>query len=390
MQKKSILILGASELQIPGIRKAQEMGLECIAVDYDENAAGIDEADIFYNISTLDTENILKVAKKHDVAGIFTICSDRPMRVVSEVAGKLGLNAISEESALFATNKAHMRNAFNEKGVPIPEFRVCSSYEDYKKAVSDIGFPAIVKPSDNAGSRGISFLDTNVDIDEAYEYARTNSLEGVVLVEEFLTGAEVSVEAFVNDGAVTVVQITDKITTGAPHFVEMGHNQPSAHDEATLLEIKDVTRKAVESLKIKSGPIHAEMKITENGVKVIELGARLGGDHISTDLVKLSTGVDLVEANINWALNEPFDIETKCSNYAAIRYVGKLSSVKLDQNVLKDVDYFAWDRIEADEIKSSRDRECCFIVSAATKDGLETKIKDVSKAISKGDKIRYW
>lgn len=390
MQEKSILILGASELQIPGIRKAREMGYTCIAVDYDEYAAGVNEADIFYNISTLDEEKILEVALKHSVDAIFTICSDRPMRVVSKVAAKLGLNAISEETALLATNKAHMRKAFAENSVPIPEFKICASYEDYKEALCEIGFPAIVKPSDNAGSRGITFLDSTADIEEAYEYAKVNSMEGIVLVEEFLEGPEVSVEAFVVNESVEIVQITDKITTGAPHFVEMGHNQPSAHSEQIITQIKDVTTKAVNSLRIKGGPIHAELKITSDDVKVIELGARLGGDHISTDLVKLSTGVDMVEANIKWALNEHFDILPKYEHYSAIRYVGKLNSAKLDRRVMQNIDYFSWDRIDVGEIKSSRDRECCFIVSSSTSNGLKHKIDLVTEFLVRDDKMCYW
>ena len=87
----------------------------------------------------------------------------------------------------------------------------------FKNAIKELGFPVIVKPSDNSGSRGISFIDCENSYDQAYEYAKENSLDGVVLVEEFVNGDEVSVEAFVENGEVRIIQITDKITTGAPH-----------------------------------------------------------------------------------------------------------------------------------------------------------------------------
>lgn len=390
MSNKNILILGASELQLPGIKKAQEMGLNCIAVDYDSHAAGAEEADIFYNISTMDLEGVLQVAKKHNVKGIFTICSDRPMRIVAKVGNALGLNTISEKSALLATNKAYMRNSFAKNNVPIPQYRICFSEEECMKAVCDIGFPAIIKPSDNAGSRGISYIDNKSNIAEAYVYAKENSMEGVVLVEEFLHGTEVSVEAFVENGNISIIQVTDKITTGAPHFVEMGHDQPSAHNAKTIQEISDITKCAIKSLEIEGGPIHAELKITENGVKVIELGARLGGDHISTDLVMLSTGIDMVEANIKWAIGEPFDIKQKYRRYSAIRYVGKLNFVKMDKQCLNIIDYFSWNRLYVDEIKSSRDRECCFIVSDVNKESLKNKISKIDNALGRNDKLFYW
>lgn len=390
MQEKNILILGASELQVPGIKKAQEMGLKCIAVDYDRNATGAKIADVFYDISTLDEKRVLDVAKYHNISGIFTICSDRPMRVVAKVGNILGLNTISEKAALLATNKAHMRDAFRKAGVGIPEYRVCQTIEECKSAVEEIGLPVVIKPSDNAGSRGISYIDFDTDVFEAYEYAKENSMEGVVLVEEFLNGNEVSVEAFVKNSDIYIIQITDKITTGAPHFVEMGHDQPTSYRGNILNEIKEVTKGAIKSLCIDGGPIHAELKITEKGVKVIELGARLGGDHISTDLVMLSTGINMVEANIKWALGEDFDINPKYERFSAIRYIGNLQSVKIDKEYLDLLDYFSWNRLDIDEIKSSKDRECCFIVSDVTKNGVINKINKINVAFEKNDKLIYW
>ena len=227
MSEKKVLLLGASALQLAAIRKAKELGVTCIAVDYDENAVGVKEVDKFYNISTIDYKRVLETAQKEEVDGIFTICSDRPMQIVAKVGAVLGLNTISCEAALLATNKAFMRNALFDNNVSIPKYKICKDFLDFKNAIKELGFPVIVKPSDNSGSRGISFIECENSYDQAYEYAKENSLDGVVLVEEFVNGDEVSVEAFVENGEVRIIQITDKITTGAPHFVEMGHNQPS-------------------------------------------------------------------------------------------------------------------------------------------------------------------
>ena len=382
MSDKTVLVLGASELQLPAIRKAKKMGLNCITVDYDKNAIGVKEADKFYEVSTIDLEGVLEVSRTENIDAIFTICSDRPMQVVAKVGESLNLNTISKEAALLATNKAHMRNALAEGRVGIPQYRICKTFDDYMHAIDEIGFPVIVKPSDNSGSRGISFVDK---IDKSYE-----AYEGVILFEEYLEGEEVSVEAFVLDGKVNVIQITDKITTGAPHFVEMGHNQPSSHGKDIVEEIKSTTENAIKCLKVTGGPVHAELKITENGIKVVELGARLGGDHISTELVSLSTGIDLVEATINWALGEDVDIKQKISAYSAIRYVGKLSAVKMDREQMELLDYFSWNRLNENDIKSSRDREFCFIVSGETRNIVDHKIDVIRCTIENGDGVLYW
>ena len=390
MSEKKVLLLGASALQLAAIRKAKELGVTCIAVDYDENAVGVKEVDKFYNISTIDYKRVLETAQKEEVDGIFTICSDRPMQIVAKVGAVLGLNTISCEAALLATNKAFMRNALFDNNVSIPKYKICKDFLDFKNAIKELGFPVIVKPSDNSGSRGISFIECENSYDQAYEYAKENSLDGVVLVEEFVNGDEVSVEAFVENGEVRIIQITDKITTGAPHFVEMGHNQPSAHPEHIVTLIKETTINAVKALKIEGGPVHAELKVAGDGVKVIELGARLGGDYIATDLVPLSTGVDLVEANIKWALGLPFNLDKKYSRYAAIRYIDHLDSIELDASTLHLLDHFAWNRLGSWEIQSSRDREGSFIVSDVSHANIEKKIELMRNTLKDRCKKMYW
>ena len=390
MSEKKVLLLGASALQLAAIRKAKELGVTCIAVDYDENAVGVKEVDKFYNVSTIDYKRVLETAQKEEVDGIFTICSDRPMQIVAKVGATLGLNTISCEAALLATNKAFMRNALFDNNVSIPKYKICKDFLDFKNAIKELGFPVIVKPSDNSGSRGISFIECENSYNQAYEYAKENSLDGVVLVEEFVNGDEVSVEAFVENGEVRIIQITDKITTGAPHFVEMGHNQPSAHPDHIVTLIKETTINAVKALKIEGGPVHAELKVARDGVKVIELGARLGGDYIATDLVPLSTGVDLVEANIKWALGLPFNLDKKYSRYAAIRYIDHLDSIELDASILCRLDHFAWNRLESWEIQSSRDREACFIVSDSSYDNMDKKIELMRNVLKDRCAKMYW
>ena len=158
-------------------------------------------------------------------------------------------------------------------------------------------------------------------VDRAYEYSKKYSRSGDLVVEEYLEGPEVSVETLSLDGECHVIQITDKMTTGAPYFVETGHSQPSMLPANIQLKIMEVAVAANRSIGIENGPSHTEIKVTSEGPKIIELGARLGGDNITTHLVPLSTGVNMVECCIKIALGETPDYKTKHYKASAIRYL---------------------------------------------------------------------
>ena len=333
---KKILILGASIWQLPAIKTAKKLGLEVIVADMNPDAIGFKEEGVKCEIvSTIDTERVLEVAQKHQINGILTVASDMPMRTVATVCEKMGLVGISKETAFNATNKGAMRKALAAAKVPIPEFYEVETKEEYWTAIETIQSPKIiVKPVDNAGSRGVTLLTEKKDtvaIQNAFKYAKENSRNGNVMVEEYMEGPEVSVETLAIDGECHIIQITDKLTTGAPHFVEMGHNEPSMQPDNIKEQIECIAKAANKAIGINFGPSHTEVKITPTGVKIVELGARLGGDFITTNLVPLSTGVDMVECCIKIALGEKPDLEKKFDKGSAIRYM------KTNYGTIKDV-----------------------------------------------------
>lgn len=378
---KSIIILGASELQVPAIVAAKKNNIRSIVVDYDPDATGRYLADEFYEISTLDYNSILELAITKNVDGIMTLCSDRPMKVVAMVGERLGLNTISVETAIAATSKAEMRKALAAEEVPIPGFCIVDSKHEFCNAIEQFAMPFIVKPSDNSGSRGITLVDDKTYALEAYYYAKKNAMDGIVLVEEYMSGDEVSVEVFVEKENIHIIQITDKLTTGAPHFVEMGHLQPSKLDEASKNDICKVARAAVKALKINTGPAHVEIKFTDKGAKIVEVGSRLGGDFITTDLVPLSTGIDMVEATLLDALGEDVNLQKTKSRMAAIRYFSFNRYINFSNDVISNLERAYVNKMEKHEIESSRDREGFFIVSGDSFDEIEEKIEKVNNSI---------
>lgn len=331
---KKLMIVGASILQLPAILKAKEMGLHVAVVDFNPQAIGIQYADQYYNASTMDEDAVLEAAEDYMPDGIMTLATDMPMRGVSKVSDKLHLHSISYETALKATDKYDMIKAFKEHNVPSPWFFVVDSLEELKSHVADMRFPCIIKPTDNAGSHGVAKVNCIQELLDSYEYAHSCSRHGKVIVEEYLDGPEVSVEVMVVNGVVNILQITDKITTEAPHFVEMGHTQPSQLPQEICDAICIVTTAACKAVGIDKGPAHVEMKVTERGPVMIELGARMGGDNITTHLVPLSTGIDMVKATIKVALGEEPDIEPMLSFGSAIRYFDvPFGTIKSIENV---------------------------------------------------------
>lgn len=368
---KKLLIIGASILQLPAIKKAKELGHYVAVADFNPNAVGIPFADKFYNASTIDIDAICEVAKDFQPDGIMTLATDMPMRSIAAATSLLGLPGISMDTAIKSTDKGEMIKAFKEHEVESPWFYIIEKEEQLQEVMPKIEYPCILKPTDNAGSRGVMLVNTEAELMEAYQYSVSQSRGGWVILEEYMTGPEVSVEVMVVDGEPHVLQVTDKLTTGAPYFVEMGHNQPSMLLENDVVRIKDLACRAVKSVGINCGPSHVEIKLTPSGPKMVELGARMGGDCITTHLVPLSTGIDMIKATIDVSLGLAPDITPTLQKGSAIRFLDApngiikvIEGVEKAQNIdgVQEVSLTKAIGDEVTDIHSSLDR-CGFVIA---------------------------
>lgn len=349
MQKK-MMILGAGELQIPAIRKARELGYQIILVDYNENAPGFALADVKLVVSTLDQETVLRKAQRLAPDVVITSASDGPVRTAAYVNEKLGKRPdLSYENALCATIKSKMRDRLKAYGVPIPKYFAAEDCNTFMNAVHALHGYCIVKPADNAGSRGVVLFDAarmegaaaesiHETLERIYRYSRRNSHNGVVMVEEVMTGPEVSVEALVIEGEPHIIAVTDKSITAPPYFVELAHCEPSVLEAPVIEAIKAVASQAIKAIGIENAPAHVEIKVTEEGPKIVELAARLGGDFITSELVPLSTGIDLVGASIFLAIGEKPDLTPTRQQGAAIHYIHTEKEGILSEIVLPEMD----------------------------------------------------
>lgn len=317
---RRLLIIGASILQLPAIQKAKELGYHVGVVDYNPKAVGIPYADEYFNVSTIDIDGVVETARTFKPNGVMTLATDMPMRSIAAACEALKLPGISMETAIKATDKGEMIKAFEAHGVEHPWYYIAADRNAFEQAACKVTFPCIMKPTDNSGSRGVVLCHDKEELLKAYEYSHEESRGGSVILEEYMKGPEVSVEVICLDGIPHVLQVTDKLTTGAPHFVEMGHSQPSQLDEIMLDRIRDLASRAVMAVGIQNGPAHVEIILTAHGPKMVELGARMGGDCITTHLVPLSTGIDMVRATIELSCGLVPDIKPKFKAASAIRY----------------------------------------------------------------------
>lgn len=394
------MVLAAGLLQIPVIKKAREKGYYVIAVDDDPKAPGMALADkAIVPGGLINEEKILAIAKEEQISGVIHPCSEVAMNVMGHINDEMGLHGISKEIAIRATNKHMMREAFERYGAPSPKSRCFNNVEvAWGSFCTDFHGDAILKPSRNSGSRGIAKITSGIRGEEftrLFERAKEESRDKSVMLEQFIEGPEFSVEIIVWNKQVNVLQVTDKKTTEAPYFVELGHNQPSLFPEPIVEAVKRASIMGVRALEVNNCACHAEIKVQDGQAYIMEIGARLGGDFISTELTHLSTGIDMVAAAIDVAMGiEPNLNPIEKPQGVAIRYFtpkpGKVVSIEntelLNHPGVYDSEIYVKPGDMVKEVKSSLDRSGHVIVTATTAqqaiDVAERLVKDV-KIITK-------
>jgi biotin carboxylase len=297
-----LAILGASYLQVPLIKKANEMSLETHVFAWEEGAVGKELATHFYPISILDKEAILQKCKEVGIHGITAIGTDIAMIAVNYIAKELNLVGNSLEATLISTDKYEMRKALSFKNIPCPRF----SFYEVDNFQNDEGFefPLIVKPTDRSGSRGVTKVNSIVEANIAVRKALDNSINKRVIIEEFINGKnEFSVECISYKEEIYPLAITDKVTTGAPYFCELEHHQPAQISDELKNRIFQLTMDSLKALGLENGASHTEIILDENNnLYIVEVAGRMGGDFIGSHLVELSTGFDFLKATIDVSL----------------------------------------------------------------------------------------
>lgn len=320
--KQKLAIIGANEFQNPLILKAKEMGFETHVFAWEAGDIGEKTADVFHPVSIVEKEEIGRICLEEGVAACCSIGSDLAIHTVNHVQRLLGMPCNPEITDTIATNKYDMRRAFMAAGVPCPGFLKVSDIPA-EDALADMTYPMIVKPTDRSGSRGIFKVSDYRELCDAVPQSTASSFEKSAIIEEFIDGPEYSCESISFAGEHHILALTKKFTTGAPHFIETGHTEPSDIPEALHPGIYRAIRTALAALHIQYGASHAEFKLTPEGdIRIIEIGSRMGGDCIGSDLVYLSTGMDYMAMVIDTACGKaPALTPVRTPARATIRFI---------------------------------------------------------------------
>jgi biotin carboxylase len=340
------------------------MDLKTIGFAWNKGAIAKDYCDTFYPISIVEKDLILEVCKKERIDGILSIASDVAVTTVNYVTSKMGLTGNSIESASYSTNKFLMREKLKAAGLSCPKYFLIKEKSEIMSLREKINYPAIVKPVDRSGSKGVTKVMNASELEQAASIALETSLSNQAILEEFIEGVEVSVEIISYKGIHYNLAITDKETSGPPHFVELAHHQPSLLPQNIRKEIIEVSKKGLDALDIKNGASHPEFIISSGGIFVTEIGARMGGDFIGSDLVYLSTGYDFLRGVIMLAIGQ-FEIpKTRYKKHAGVYFYSALTK-QVGEFIRKgDQTLIVRSKINTEELiplKQSSDRAGFFI-----------------------------
>ena len=312
--EKRLLVLGAGPAQLGLLRAARERGLFVIACDRDPGAPGFQFADRRAVVSAEDEPALAQLARAEGVHGVIAPGIDWPVAVAARIAAQLGLpHPLSPETAALAVSKQRQRGRLAEAGVPQPRWHVTTHIED------SLPLPAAVKPADRQGQKGLTLVTERRALAEAVELAVSESRAGVALVEEYVAGPEVTVNAFSVAGRFHPLTVTDRLTAEPPAFgVALAHAWPS---EAPGKEAVETARRAAEALGIAEGPTYTQVRIGGDGPQVVELAARLGGGH-DAELCQAALGIDLNGLALAAALGEPVSVpEPHPTGGACVRFL---------------------------------------------------------------------
>ena len=322
---KTVLFVGAGRHQRRAIAQARATGLRVVAVDRNPEAPGLAAADVAEVVDFSDVDAVLEVARRHGVDGVLTSSADRAVPVVAAVAEALGLPGIGTETAYVMTQKIAMRRVLGDAGVPQPEFAAVRNVHEGFAALERVGLPAVLKPADSGGQRGVFRLETPDDLERHLHVALAESPTGEAIIESYVEGLELNGLVIVRDGEAFPLTLSDRLRPPGIGFgVGWIHVYPATIYADQLEEAERVAVHAVHALGLRDGIAFPQLLATDDGrVLVIEVAARIPGGQMA-DLAKHAVGVDLVEIALRQALGEEVPDEVARPRFAqplAIRFL---------------------------------------------------------------------
>ena len=322
---RTVLFVGAGRHQRGAIARAKETGLRVAAVDRNPDAPGLAAADIAKVVDFADVEAVLRATKRLRLDGVLTVSADRAVPVVAAVAEARGLPGIGTQTAHLMTHKVAMRRRLAEAGVPQPRFAAVRNLAETRRAADAVGFPAVLKPADSGGQRGVFRVESPDDVDVHLHEALAASPTGEAILEEFVDGIELNGIVIARNGETIPLTLSDRLRPlGLGFGVGWVHVYPPTIPPEQLDQAQRVAAHAVHALGLGTGIAFPQLIAALDGrVDVVECAARIPGGQMA-DLVRVAVGVDLVDVQLRMALGDelPDELVTpRFSQPLAIRFL---------------------------------------------------------------------
>ena len=302
---KTVLFVGAGRHQRRAIAQARARGLRVVAMDRNAAAPGLEEADIAEIVDFADVPAAIEVGRRQGVNGVLTVSADRAVPVVAAIADALGLPGIGTKTAHLMTHKVAMRRTLADAGVPQPRFAAVRDLREGRAALETTGLPAVLKPADSGGQRGVFRLESGGDLERNLHAALAESPTHEAIVESFQEGLELNGIVVVRGSEPLVLTLSDRLRPPGIGFgVGWIHVYPASIYGDTLAEAERIAAAAVRALGLRDGIAFPQLIVSDGGeIGVVEVAARIPGGQMA-DLVHHAVGVDLVEIALRQALGE--------------------------------------------------------------------------------------
>jgi carbamoylphosphate synthase large subunit len=378
------IVLGGGSDQCSLIMELKQRGFTTILVDYYEQPPAKALVDKHYRVSTLDQEAVCRIAEDEQADRVVTACIDQALLTVAYVSEKLGLYwPFSYEEALRATNKAFMKQVFKDFDIPTANFITASDEDAALK--HNLSYPVVVKPADSNGSFGVRRVNAVTQLQPAIADALRISRSRKAIIEEYVDGTELSVDAFVYDRRVHLLLVTEtkKMPSTEGGFPICQSRYPADLSEAVLLKIERAVNRIVTAFDLDNTPLLVQVVVRDAEVFVLEFGARIAGGS-KHHLIKHITGFDVMNAFVETLFQGAVDVKTHpYAKHVTTNYIytnpGVFCAVTGIDALFQDAIVVRFDRYKTPGMKivsssASRDRIGAFIVEADDRTMLQKKL----------------
>lgn len=297
---KKLLVLGVGGAQVDIIQTAKEMGAYVYAIARDDSGVAFQYVDEFIEMDVFDIESINRLIKEKKIDAVYTAALERAIPVLTKVSKDNGLRYfVTQRSIEMFDDKSVWREALGNT-VGNLKYKAGHKLEDFKDWTI---FPAIIKPADGSGQRGVHKVNSFEEIEEVFDKVLEHSKKGKAIIEEFARGEEISINSFMYNGELAFYEISDRISYNEyPGGIIKEHHIPSKYDNKELREkLENLVKSVSKIMGYENGHVYYQLKIDNNEPKIIEFTPRYDACHMWR-LVKTTNNINLMKASLEYLL----------------------------------------------------------------------------------------